>query len=452
MTFLKFPNNFLWGTATSAYQIEGAFQADGRGLSHWDTFSKTPGKTLNGDTGDIACDHYNRWPEDIALMKSLNLQAYRFSISWPRIVPDGVEAVNQKGLDYYKRLVDGLLEADITPYLTLYHWELPQPLQDIGGWPERAVADRFAHLADVISNALGDRVKHWITHNEPWCTSMLSHQEGVHAPGWTDWNAALRSAHTVLISHGMAAQAVRANVSDALVGSAPNFEPAYPETDSHADYEAARIWNGYYIRWFLDPLFGFDYPADMVEHYSQKGHLPNGLDFVHEGDYKLIAQPQDFVGVNNYTRQVVRANPDATLPTLVKQPDADHTEMDWEIYPDGLYDLLNNLHFRYRPKSIIITENGCSFSDGLDEKGRIADERRTNYLRKYLAGVHRAIGNGVPVDGYFVWSFMDNFEWTKGYSQRFGMVYVDYETQERLPKDSMLWYKRTIQNNGFLLE
>ncbi len=454
MKYLQFPNQFSWGVATSAYQIEGAWNEDGRSPSHWDTFAHTPGNTRNGENGDVACDHYHRWPEDVALMASLNIQAYRFSVSWPRILPNGGSQINQKGLDYYDRLVDGLLEARIRPFITLYHWELPQTLQDLGGWPERNVVDHFVTLADLVSRRLGDRVKNWITHNEPWCTSMLSHQVGLHAPGWQDWPAALRAAHHVLLSHGLAVPVIRANAPQAEVGIAPNYEPAYPLTRSEEDLEAARLWDGYYIRWFNDPLFGRHYPADMVACYEAQGFLPHGLDYVQDGDMNIIATPVDFIGVNNYTRQIMngKVSLDQFQTAASPNPDACYTEMNWEVYPDGLYDLLNRLHFDYNAPKIYITENGCSYSDGPDENGRITDTRRIDYFRQYLAGVHRAIANGVPVAGYFIWSFMDNFEWSRGYSQRFGIVYVDYETQQRLPKDSAYWYKDVIKHNRLKTE
>lgn len=454
MSILKFPENFIWGVATSAYQIEGAWNEDGRSPSHWDTFAHTPGKTRNGESGDVACDHYHRWPEDITLMASLGIQAYRFSVSWPRILPTGGSQVNQKGLDFYDKLVDGLLEKGIRPFITLYHWELPQTLQDLGGWPEREVVDHFVALADVVSRRLGDRVKDWITHNEPWCTSMLGHQIGQHAPGWQDWPAALKAAHHVLLSHGLAVPVIRANAPQAEVGIAPNYEPAYPLTRAPEDVEAARLWDGYFIRWFNDPLFGLHYPADMVALYETKKCLPHGLDFVQAGDMEAIAVPLDFIGVNNYTRQIMsgQISLNHVQTAASPNPNASYTEMDWEVYPNSLYDTLNRLHFQYHAPKIYVTENGCSYSDGPDGNGRIADQRRVDYFQGYLAGVHQAIGNGVPVAGYFIWSFMDNFEWARGYSQRFGIVYVDYQTQQRLPKDSAYWYKDVIKHNRLKTE
>lgn len=446
---LQFPKDFIWGVSTSAYQIEGAHNKDGRGESVWDRFSHTPGTTLNGDTGDIAADHYHRWRDDVALMKSLGLKAYRFSVAWPRILPQGRGAVNQAGLDFYSSLVDALLEADIQPFLTLYHWDLPQALEDEGGWPVRSTADAFAEYAEVVARALGDRVKHWITHNEPWCSAFLGYEQGVHAPGFkNEWPNALRTAHHVLLSHGWAVQAIRAHSPGAEVGAALNHEPAEPASVSGTDYQAARRYNGYYSRWFLDPIYGRHYPADMVAWYTDQGHLPNGLDYVQPGDMDIIATDTDFLGVNYYTR-VISRDDDAPENAPVTNLRGDViTEMDWEVYPEGLYKLLNRLYFDYQPRKLYVTENGASYSDGPDETGSIADERRIAYLREHIAAVQRAIESGVPVEGYFVWSLLDNFEWSKGYSQRFGLVWVDYETQARLPKDSALWYRDLIANNG----
>ena len=451
MSAITFPDDFLWGAATASYQIEGAWDADGKGESIWDRFTHTPGKIQDGSTGDVACDHYHRWQEDIALMKSLNLRAYRFSISWPRILPAGRGQINQAGLDFYSRLVDGLLEADIQPFATLYHWDLPQALQDEGGWPSRNTAEAFVEYADVISRRLGDRVKNWMTLNEPWCISFLSHQIGEHAPGWQDWTAALRAAHHVLLSHGWSVPVLRRNSPGAEVGIVLNFEHVQPATSSAADFHAARRQDGYFNRWFLDPVYGRYYPADMVADYISGGYLPHGLDFVQEGDRRTMGVQTDFLGVNYYTRDIIRQGPD-NMPQPVDLPDVERTEMGWEIYPQGLYHLLNRLHFEYQIPKLYVTENGCSFSDGPDASGRVADQRRLNYLRDHFAAVHRAMQNGVPLAGYFVWSLMDNFEWAKGYLQRFGIVYVDYETQQRYPKDSALWYKDVIANNGFNLD
>jgi len=454
MTKLSFPAGFIWGVATASYQIEGAWQADGKGESIWDRFSHEPDRIIDGSNGDIACDHYHLWADDIALMKSLNIQSYRFSIAWPRILPAGRGQVNQAGLDFYSRLVDGLLEAGILPFVTLYHWDLPQILQDEGGWPARSTAEAFVEYADVVSRHLGDRVKYWITHNEPWCASMLSYQIGEHAPGHQDWQQALPAAHHLLLSHGWAVPEIRRNSPGCDAGITLNFTPAVPASPSAADFQAARQADGYANRWFLDPLYGRHYPSDIVADYIQAGYLPAaGMPFVQAGDLAAIAVQTDFLGVNYYTRAVIRDEqaPD-NLPQIVfAAPEAEHTEMGWEIYPEGLYALLNRLHFDYQIPQLYVTENGASFGDGPDAGNRIRDQRRLVYLRDHFVAAHRAIQNGVPLKGYFVWSLMDNFEWAKGYTQRFGMVWVDYKTLARTPKDSALWYKDVISQNGVVL-
>jgi beta-glucosidase len=445
----NFPDGFLWGTATSSYQIEGAWDADDKGESIWDRFSHSPGKIENNDNGDVANDHYHRWPEDVALMKELGLQAYRFSISWPRILPSGRGKVSQAGLDFYSRLVDGLLAANITPFVTLYHWDLPQVLQDEGGWPLRSTAEAFVEYADVVSRHLGDRVKNWITHNEPWVVAFMGYGMGAHAPGLKDFGTAVTASHHLLLSHGWSVPVIRQNSPQAQVGITLNLTPQVPASPSAADYQAARYGDGFLNRWFLDPLYGRHYPADMVQTYKDRGHLPNGLDFVQEGDLETISVKTDFLGVNYYSRGIARNQEAAdNLPQVVFRSD-DITEMGWEVYAPGLSDLLNRIHFDYRVPKIYITENGASYSDGPDGNGRITDTRRLNYLRDHFTAAHKAMQNGVPLAGYFVWSFMDNFEWAFGYRQRFGIVWVDFATQERLPKDSALWYKQVIAQNGF---
>lgn len=451
MSKLSFPNDFLWGAATASYQIEGAWQEDGKGESIWDRFTHTPGKILDGSTGDIACDHYHRWQEDVDLMKALGLQAYRFSVAWPRILPDGVGAVNPKGIDFYSRLVDALLEAGIVPFVTLYHWDLPQAIQDRGGWPTRFAAEAFVEYVDVITRALGDRVKHWITHNEPWCSSLLSHQIGEHAPGWQDWRAGLAAAHHILLSHGWAVPVIRRNSPDAEVGITLNFTVATTAKRTPENLNAVRLFDGYFNRWFLDPIYGRRYPADMVEAYQKAGLLSGaGLDFVQDGDMEAIAAYIDFLGVNYYSRSVVKAG-EGENAWPVEDPEhatLERTDMGWEVYPQGLYDLLCRLHFAYEPAKIYITENGASYSDGPGADGCVHDEQRIRYLRAHFLAAYKAIAAGVPLAGYFVWSLMDNFEWAKGYTQRFGIVWVDYATQARIPKDSAYWYRQVIADNA----
>ncbi len=447
MSKLTFPSDFVWGAATASYQIEGAWEEDGKGESIWDRFTHTPGKIIDGSTGDVACDHYHLWPQDVEMMADLNLRAYRFSIAWPRILPEGRGRVNQAGLDFYSRLVDGLLAKNITPYVTLYHWDLPQALQDQGGWPERATAEAFVEYADIVSQHLGDRVANWITHNEPWCISFLSHQIGEHAPGWHDSVAAVRAAHHVLLSHGWAMPVIQRNSPESEVGITLNFTVAEPASGSAVDTDLARGLDAMFNRWFLDPLYGRGYPADGVAGLASM--YPHGLDFVESGDMAAISVPTDFLGVNYYTRAVMRDEGAADNLPQTTFADLPRTEMDWEVYPHGLYKLLNRLHFEYEVPKLLVTENGCSYSDGPDESGQVPDERRRTYLRDHFAAAHHAMQNGVPLAGYFVWSLMDNFEWAKGYLQRFGMVWVDYETQQRIPKDSALWYRDVIANNAF---
>ena len=452
MSQFTFPENFLWGAATAAYQIEGAWAEDGKGESIWDRFAHTPGKIENNDTGDVACDHYHHWSEDVALMQSLGLRGYRFSIAWPRILPTGRGQVNPAGLDFYSRLVDGLLEKGIIPFVTFYHWDLPQALQDQGGWPARDTAAAYLEYVDIVTRHLGDRVKQWITHNEPWVVAFLGHQIGQHAPGWQDWPAALRAAHHLLLSHGWATPVIRANSPRAEVGITLNLSPVIPASPSAADFQAARHFDGYLNRWFLDPLYGRRYPADIVADYAARGYLPaDGMAFVQPGDLESIAVQTDFLGINYYNRAVIRDEAAAdNLPrTVFLAPESEWTDMGWEVYPNGLFDILSRVHFEYQPPRIYITENGASYGDGPDAAGRINDERRLSYLRDHFTAAHRALQNGVPLAGYFVWSLMDNFEWARGYAQRFGLVWVDYETQQRLPKDSALWYKTMIAQNGF---
>jgi beta-glucosidase len=449
---ITFPENFLWGAATASYQIEGAWNKHGKGESTWDRFTHTPGKIRNNDTGDVANDHYRLWKKDIGLMKKIGLQAYRFSISWPRVLPTGRGKVSQKGLDFYNKLVDGLLEANIMPFVTLYHWDLPQKLEDEGGWTVRSTAHAFVEYTDVISRALGDRVKNWITHNEPACVAWLGYATGIHAPGLTDYALGVRAAHHLLLSHGQAVPIIRSNSQDAEVGITLDIWWRIGASNSRADIDLARQDDGRLFRWFADPLYGRGYPYDKIADFTKLGALPNGLDFVQAGDMDVIAVPTDFIGLNYYSRQIYRANGLENDPQIVfAQPQApEHwTEMGWENHPSGLTAVLGRVYFNYQPRKLYITENGASYSTPPDEKGNVPDEYRTNYLRTHFAAMYRAIQAGVPLAGYFVWSLMDNFEWSQGYAQRFGIVWVDYETQKRTLKDSAKWYKNVIKKNGF---
>jgi beta-glucosidase len=446
-----FPGDFVWGVATSAYQIEGAVAEDGRGESIWDRFCATPGRVLDASSGAIACDHYHRWRDDIALMTSLGVGAYRFSVAWPRVLPQGRGRVNEAGLAFYDRLVDGLLEAGLTPFVTLYHWDLPQVLQDDGGWGVRDTADAFVAYADVVSRRLGDRVGHWITHNEPWCTSLLSHHLGVHAPGATDLALALKVAHHVLLSHGASVPVIRRNAKpDAEVGITLNFEAYTPASTSAADRDAARHADGAFNRWFLDPVFGRRYPADVVHDYHHLGAMPlHEPEWVHPGDYARIAATTDFLGVNYYTRRIVRSavvpESENEPPTVSPPPASELTTMGWEVHPHGLYSLLCRLHFEYGVPKIHVTENGSAFPDAVGPDGAVHDPRRVAYLRDHLAACARASAAGVPLAGYFAWSLLDNFEWERGYTQRFGLFHVDYDTQARTPKDTAKYYAEVVK-------
>lgn len=439
---LIFPEGFLWGAATASYQIEGAWDEDGKGESIWDRFSHTPGKVQDGDTGDVACDHYHRWREDVTLIKSMGLNAYRFSVAWPRIFPAGRGEVNQAGIDFYSRLVDALLEAEIEPWVTLYHWDLPQALQEEGGWAARRVVDSFAEYTDIVTRALGDRVKNWITFNEPWVSAFVGYQDGYHAPGLTDQNAAVAAAHHLLLSHGRAVPVIRANSQNAYVGITLNLTPQVPASPSIPDRRLATWIDGYINRYFLDPLVGRGYPADIAAVYGKS------MDVVEPGDLDEIAVPIDFLGVNYYTRNITRDDSvEANLPVTI-QPGDEITEMDWEVYPQGLYNILGRLHFDYGFPAIYITENGAAFVDNISPDGQVDDQQRLSYIKRHLEMIHKAIQIGGPVKGYFAWSLLDNFEWGFGYSKRFGIVYVDYQTQQRTLKSSAKWYRQVILDNG----
>ncbi|MGW2509215.1 GH1 family beta-glucosidase [Streptomyces scopuliridis] len=434
------PHDFTWGVATAAYQIEGAVAEDGRAPSIWDTFSHTPGAIDNNDNGDVACDHYHRVPEDIGLMKRLGVDAYRFSLAWPRIVPGGDGPVNKAGLDFYDRLVDGLLDAGITPFATLYHWDLPQALQDRGGWPVRDTAEHFARYASVVAERLGDRVKDWATLNEPLCSSWIGHLEGTMAPGITDLTAAVRASFHLHLGHGLAVRALRAASSDARVGIVNNLSPIEPASDSEADRAAAVRADGHTNRWWLDPIHGRGYPQDMLDLYGVE--LPE-----RPGDLATIAAPLDWLGLNYYFRQIVRDDPTGAAPFArqVDVPDARHTHMGWEVHADGLEQLLLRLTEEYGARRVYVTENGAAFPDTVAADGTVDDPERAGYLDEHLAACARAVAKGAPLAGYFAWSLMDNFEWAYGYDKRFGLVHVDYETQRRTIKGSGYHYADIIR-------
>ena len=439
----QFPSDFIWGAATASYQIEGAWDEDGKGENIWDRFSHTPGKVENGDTGDVACDHYHRWQDDLKLMQDLGLNAYRFSVAWPRILPSGQGKINQAGLDFYSRLVDALLEAKIEPHITLYHWDLPQALEDLGGWPERSIVDAFVEYTDLVSRILGDRVKNWITLNEPFVSAFIGYWEGRHAPGITDIDQAVKASHHLLLSHGKAVPVIRQNSLGAKVGITLNLTHAEPASPSLFDKKAAVWRDGFINRWFLDPLGGRGYPQDMVVNFGQI------MDFIHDGDLADIMVPTDFIGVNYYTREVCRStevSEEDNLPQITFRGD-EITEMDWEVYPEGIYKVLCRLHFDYDYRSIIITENGAAFPDKVIDD-QVDDQDRLSYIKRHLIMTNKAIQAGVPVKGYFAWSLLDNFEWAHGYSKRFGLIHVDYQTLQRIPKSSAYWYKQVIKDNA----
>ncbi|MBZ0285738.1 MAG: beta-glucosidase [Anaerolineae bacterium] len=436
---MGFPSDFLWGAATASYQIEGAAQTHGRGECIWTRFSHTPGKVQNGDTGDAACEHYFRYQEDVALMRELGLQAYRFSISWPRVIPAGTGKINTAGLDFYDRLTDELLKAGIQPWATLYHWDLPQVLEDKGGWTNPDVVKQFADYTDLMTRQLGDRIHGWITLNEPWCSAFLGYMMGVHAPGLKDDAAAYKAAHYLLLAHGEAMPIIRRNAPQAKAGITLNLSPHVPATDSEEDAKLAQLGDGFGNRWFLDPLFKGVYPADMVEIARP------ALEGIDLAAVKVAAAPNDFLGINYYMRFMVTSDP--TAPGGRREqfpPDAKFTEMGWEIYPQGMADMLLRVHKEYGPIDLYITENGAAFPDPAPTNGVVEDSQRVDFLKGYLAAAESAIAAGAPLKGYFVWSLLDNFEWALGYSRRFGVVHVDFKTQQRTLKRSALYYRDLI--------
>lgn len=444
MTENKFPDGFLWGTATASYQIEGAAYEDGRSESIWDRFSHTPGKVKNGDTGDIACDHYHLYKQDVALLKQLGARSYRFSVAWPRVLPDGSGRVNPKGLAFYDRLVDELLAAGIQPFVTLYHWDLPTALHDRGGWVNRDIASWFSDYAAIMARALGDRVKYWITLNEPWCTSFLSYEIGEHAPGLRNPALAVQVAHHTLLAHGMGSQAIRtASDAQTRVGITLNMGYNLPATDSDADRAAAEKAIDPQYEWFVPPVFSGHYSERLFEnsHYTHPE--------VKAGDMALICTRNDFLGLNYYTPTRYTSK-DGQIEA-VRNPMGEYTAMDWEVEPEGLYLLLLKLHTVTKGTlPIYITENGAAYPDIPSPDGQIHDSDRVSFLRRHFDATRRAITQGVNLRGYFVWSLMDNFEWAHGYTKNFGIVKVDYATQRRIPKDSALYFRDVAAANAVL--
>ncbi|MEO3853817.1 GH1 family beta-glucosidase [Acrocarpospora sp. B8E8] len=453
---VAFPAGFVWGAASASYQIEGATTEDGRGPSVWDTFAHTPGAILGGDTGDVACDHYHRYREDVGLLADLGATHYRFSLAWPRLQPGGRGPLNEAGVGFYDRLIDELLARDVRPWVTLYHWDLPQELEDAGGWPERDTAHRFADYAAAVYARLADRVENWTTLNEPWCAAYLGYASGVHAPGRREPAASVSAAHHLMLGHGLAIQAMRAHDASRSFGVTVNLYPVDPAGDSDAGRDAARRIDALMNRQFLDPMLRGAYPADLLRDLAEV----TGSGHILEGDTQVIAQPLDFLGVNYYSRHVVRAGdgprqaPDAASAWPASN-DVEFvsrglpaTEMGWEIDPQGLYDVLSRVHREYGPMPLYVTENGAAFADEIGPDGEIADPARVAYLDSHFRVAARAIQDGIDLRGYFVWALTDNFEWAWGYSRRFGLVYLDYATQRRIPKQSARWLAQVTRRNG----
>jgi beta-glucosidase len=439
-----FASDFLWGCATSSYQIEGGARQGGRVESIWDRFCERPGAIRDGASGALACDHYHRWPEDLDIARDLGLNAYRFSVAWPRIFSGPGSRPNPEGLAFYSRLVDGMLERGLQPWLTLYHWDLPQYLQEQGGWNERATAHAFAEFAHAMSAHLGDRVKHWITHNEPWCTAIHGHFDGVHAPGIRDFRTALQVSHHVLLSHGLALPAIRANVADAQAGIALSLHPVSAASSRPEDIAACVRHDGLRNRWFLDPLHGRGYPADILELCAADAPV------VLAGDLEAIAAPTDFLGLNYYFPEMIAHAPGAAPleARVVARDDVARTAFGWEVSPEGLGTLVRRIEADYDPAPIYITENGSTWDDVVGADGEIDDFERRDYLTRHLEALRDTIARGSRVKGYFAWSLLDNFEWAEGYTRRFGLTHVDFSTQLRRLKRSGKWYRAFLKQDA----
>jgi beta-glucosidase len=448
MSRIQFPEGFRWGAATASYQIEGAWNEDGKGESIWDRFAHTPGKVRTGDTGDRACDSYHRLEEDVALLRAMNLTSYRFSLSWPRVQPSGRGVANAKGLDYYGRLVDLLLDAGIRPFPTLFHWDLPQALEDLGGWPERDTAGRFADYAELVVRALGDRVEEWMILNEPGVFTTMGYLLGIHAPGRRDYEAFLRATHTVNVAHGEAFRAMKAVNAAFRIGTAFSMSHCEPATDSEADEAAAERWHAFTNDWYLSPALRGRYPEAFPD-----SEIPSAAMGVRDGDLELVRAPLDFVGINLYVRTIVARAAGQPLEALpvggMGGSEGPRTDFGWEVWPAALEQTLLRVTRDYERPAIEVTENGCSYADGPGADGVIQDDRRIRFYRGYLAAVARAIDAGADVGGYHAWSLLDNFEWSEGYAQRFGLVHIDFETCKRTLKESGRWYAQVAAENGF---
>jgi beta-glucosidase len=448
MSRIRFPEGFHWGAATASYQIEGGWNEDGKGESIWDRFAHTPGRIKNGDTGDVTCDSYHRWREDVALLREMNLTSYRFSIAWPRIQASGAGPANAKGLDYYRRLVDALLEAGIRPFPTLYHWDLPQALEERGGWPNRDTAGRFVDYAETVVRALRDRVREWMILNEPGVFTTVGYLLGVHAPGRRDFDAFLRATHVVNLAHGQAFRALKALDPGLRIGTAYSMSHCEPAGGSQADAAAAERWHGFVNDWYLSPALRGRYPRAF-----RSGEPPAAGLGLREGDLELVRAPLDFVGINLYFRTLVKDDPgDPNLGARAVGPfggDAGpKTDFGWEVWPDALHDMILRVTRDYDRPVIEVTENGCSYGDGPDARGEIHDARRIDFYRGYLEAVARAIEKGADVRGYHAWTLLDNFEWAEGFAQRFGLAWVDFATGARTLKDSGRWLGRVAAENA----
>ena len=445
MAPISFPKDFLWGTASASYQIEGGWNVDGKSESIWDRFSHTPGKIKTGETGDVACDFYHRYADDIALMQDLGLNAARISLSWPRIMPDGKGPVNQKGLDFYNRVVDEMLKRNIQPWVTLYHWDLPQSLEDAGGWPNRDLAEIFRDYAAVVADALGDRVKHWMAFNEPWIFTMLGYSTGIHAPGRKETDNAMKATHTVNLAQGMAIRALRESKNHPeAVGTAFSMSPVHPETGSLEDRTAAERWHRFCNMWFLDTVMHGKYPEAYL-HGSVEDHVE-----IRAGDMDLIKAPLDFIGINLYTRTVVTHDSHDRYMGVkrVRAGGEEVTDFGWEVYPLALSEMITRVSKDYQGVPIYVTENGCSYGDGPGADGKVNDQRRVSFLRRFIGEVGHAMKAGADVRGYFLWTFTDNFEWAEGFGQRFGIVHCDFKTQQRIVKESGHWYSRLARTGA----
>jgi beta-glucosidase len=443
MKKVTFPAGFSWGTATASYQIEGAWNEDGKGESIWDRFSHTEGKVANGDTGDVACDSYHRYKEDVALMKAMGMRGYRFSIAWPRVFPDGKGPLNQKGLDYYSRLVDELLANGITPFPTLYHWDLPQALQEEGGWTNREIVGHFTRYAETCVNALGDRVKNWMILNEPWVFTFLCYLYGVHAPGLRDSTLALKASHVANLAQTSALRAMRATGKPEMIGTAFSMSSTYPASGSAEDRAAAERQHGFSNTWFLDPMYRGVYPKAYVEQEKTLARMD-----IRPGDMEQIRDRLDFIGINLYQRTIIANDPgNANTGTRGVPGPGPRTEFGWEVWPAAIYQMIKRIDADYGHPPIFVTENGCSYGEAPGTDGRVHDDKRTDFYRGYVSQVARALDEGCDVRGYYAWSLLDNFEWAMGFSQRFGLTYTDFETQKRTIKDSGYWFRDLIAKN-----